>query len=397
MPGTGGAWRTRAQRLRPALRRWRSDLHREPELAGEEKATRSKIVGWLDEMGIEARTYGGFYGVSAVIGADRPGPTVALRADMDGLPVQEETGLPFESRIPQRMHACGHDVHMACLLGAAALLKASEDRLGGPVKLLFQPAEEEGETGGAGPFIRRGCLEDPVVAFVVGQHVEPGLPAGVVHYRKGPLMAAADHFILRIGGGGGHAAFPHQGADAVVAASEVVVGLQALVSRRRDPLDPVVITVGMIHGGHRHNILPDEVTMEGTVRTFRPETRDRMERMVRERARLIARSLGATARIDYRRGYPVTVNAPVATEIVARALSRELGDASVKELEQPVMGAEDFSRYLERVPGTFLFLGAETPGRPAALHSARFAPPESVLPVGAATLAAAAEGLQRRA
>jgi len=209
-------------------------------------------------------------------------------------------------------------------------------------------------------------------------------------------MAAADHFIITIGGAGGHAAFPHQGPDAVLAASEVVSGLQALVSRRRDPLDPVVVSVGMIHGGTRHNIMPDTVTMEGTVRTFRPATRDRMEAMVRERSRLIARSLGATAHIEYRRGYPVTVNSPAATEIVARSLSNELGDASVRELERPVMGAEDFSRYLERVPGTFLFLGAAVPGHPAALHSARFAPPESILPVGAATLAAAAEGLQRR-
>jgi amidohydrolase len=392
-----GVWLPKARRLLPSLRQWRGDLHREPELAGAEKATRARIVHWLEGLDITPKTYNGFYGVSAIIGADRPGPTVALRADMDGLPVQEETGLPFASEVPQRMHACGHDVHMACLLGAAALLKQSEERLGGPIKLLFQPAEEEGETGGAGPFIRRGCLVGPTVNFVVGQHVEPGLPAGVVHYHKGPMMAAADHFIIRVGGSGGHAAFPHQGADAIVAASEIVAGLQALVSRRRDPLDPVVVSVGMIHGGTRHNILPEEVTMEGTVRTFRPETRDRMEEMVRERARLIARSLGATTRIDYRRGYTFTVNTPAATEIVARALASELGDASVRELERPVMGAEDFSRYLERVPGTFLFLGAAVPGRPASLHSARFAPPESVLPIGAATLAAAAEGLQRRA
>jgi amidohydrolase len=397
MPKAPGAWLPKARRLMPSLRSWRADLHREPELAGEEKATRAKIVGWLDELGIPARTYDGFYGVSAVIGGDRSGPTVALRADMDGLPVLEETGLTFRSQVPGRMHACGHDVHMACLLGAAALLKRSEERLAGPVTLLFQPAEEEGETGGAGPFIRRGCLDDPTVDFVVGQHVEPGLPAGVVHYRKGPLMAAADHFLIRIGGAGGHAAFPHQGADAILAASEVVAGLQALVSRRRDPLDPVVVSVGMIHGGTRHNVLPDEVRMAGTVRTFRPGTRDRMEQMVRERSRLIARSLGATARVEYRRGYPVTVNSPAATEVVARALARDLGDGSVLELERPVMGAEDCSRYLERVPGTFLFLGAAVPGRPAALHSARFAPPESILPVGAATLAAAAEGLQRRA
>lgn len=391
-----GSWAREAKTILPAMRSWRAALHQEPELADDEAKTRSKVVGWLRELGIAPQTYDGFHGVLAVLGRDRPGPVVALRADMDGLPIEEATGLPFRSRSPGRMHACGHDVHMTCLLGAAALLHRHEDTLGGPVKLLFQPAEEEGETGGAQPFIRRGCLDDPKVDFVVGQHVEPALVAGTIGYRKGPLMAAADHFILKVHGAGGHAAYPHRGADAILAASEVVVGLQALVSRRRDPLDPVVVSVGMFHGGTRHNVLPEEVVLEGTVRTFRPDTRDRMEALVKERSRLIARSLGASLRIEYRRGYPVTVNAPAATEIVARALSEEFGEAALRELERPVMGAEDFSRYLERVPGTFLFLGAGVPGAPATLHSPTFAPPESVLVTGAAALAAAVGGLQHR-
>lgn len=395
MGAPDGSWARAARRILPAMRSYRARLHQEPELADEEHRTQEQLAAWLAEMGLEPKVEAGFTGVSAVLGAGRSGPTVALRADMDGLPVTEATGLAYRSRVPGRMHACGHDVHMAALLGAAALLRRHESALRGPVKLLFQPAEEEGETGGAGPFIERGCLERPKVDFIVGQHVEPALPAGTVGWRKGPLMASADHFTITVKGTGGHAAYPHRGADAVLAACEVVVALQALVSRRRDPLDPAVVSVGMIHGGDVHNVLPESVRLEGTVRTFRPETRDRFERWVRERARLVARSLGASVRIDYRRGYPVLVNSPTATEVVVRALTGEFGPNAVVELDRPVMGAEDFSRYLERVPGTFLFLGAGTAGSPATLHSPTFQPPESVLVTGAAALVAAVEGLQR--
>ena len=390
------SWTREATKLLPALRAWRAALHREPELAYEEIRTREKLVGWLEELGYAPTTYPGFTGVLAVLGPDRTGTGVAVRADMDGLAVDEATSLPFRSKSPGRMHACGHDVHMACALGAAALLARHASSLGGPVKFLFQPAEEQGEEGGARPFIARGCLESPKVDYVVGQHVEPGLPVGTIGWKKGPMMASADHFVIRVRGTGGHAAWPHRGADAVLAASEIVVGLQAIVSRRRDPLDPVVISVGTIHGGRLHNVLPELVELEGTVRTFRPETRDLIERLVRERARLIARSLGATVRIEYRRGYPVLVNAPAATEIVVQGLVEEFGESRLRELERPVMGAEDFSRYLERVPGTFLFLGVGAPGRPGILHSPTFEPPESVLVTGTAALAAAVEALQRR-
>jgi amidohydrolase len=395
VPRPVGSWAREARRLLPALRTWRSSLHREPELSNEEVKTQAKIVEWLRELGLAPTTYPGFHGVSAVLGEGRSGPCVAVRADMDGLPVQEGRSVPFRSIVPGTMHACGHDVHMACALGAAALFQRHADALRGPVKFLFQPAEEQGERGGALPFIERGCLTNPKVDFVLGQHVEPSLPAGAIGWKKGPLMAAADHFIITVRGTGGHAAFPHRGADAVVASAEVIVGLQALVSRRRDPLDPVVVSVGMVHGGTRHNVLPGEVVLEGTVRTFRPETRDALERMVKERSRLLARSLGASATVEYRRGYPVTVNTPAATEIVVQALAEEFGDRALHELERPIMGAEDFSRYLERVPGTFLFLGAGIAGLPATLHSPTFEPPESILVTGTAALAAATEGLQR--
>jgi amidohydrolase len=396
MPRANGPWSLAARKLLPAMRTWRQSFHEEPELANEERKTRDKIVRALRELGLTPTVYEDFTGVLATIGADRHGPTVALRADMDALPVEERTGLPFESKVPGRMHACGHDVHMSCLLGAAAILVRAGPKVRGPVRLIFQPAEEEGETGGAGPFIERGCLESPKVDFVVGQHVVPEIPAGQIGWKKGPLMAAADRFRIVVRGRGGHAAYPHRGPDAVVVAAEIVGGLQAIVSRARDPVDPVVVSVGMIHGGTRHNILPPEVELQGTVRTFRPATRDAIERLIRQRVRHLAQSLGATARVEYHRGYPVLVNSPPVTERLVGILGEEFGDARLVELTSPVMGAEDFSRYLERVPGSFLKLGAGVDGPPGTLHSPTFAPPEESLVVGAAALAAAAVGLQDR-
>jgi amidohydrolase len=389
------SWTAAARRVLPAMRAWRSTIHQEPELSFQERHTRDTIVAALKELDIPYRTFPELTAVVGTIHADARGPTVALRADMDGLPVTEETGLPFASRFPGRMHACGHDVHMACALGAAAILSRHGRTPTGPIRLLFQPAEEDGLKGGAAPLIELGGLEKPHVDYVLGQHVEPNLPLGTVGWFVGPMMAAADSFRITVVGHGGHAALPHQGPDAVVIASEIVTGMQALVSRVRNPLDPVVISVGMIHGGTRHNILPSEVVMEGTVRTFRAETRDQMEAVLRRRVRSIATSLGGRVRIEYHRGYPALVNPPEPTRTVARALAVELGRDRVVEVELPMMGAEDFARYLERRPGTFLQLGVGLPRQSASLHSARFAPDERSLVVGAATLAAAATAVQR--
>ncbi|HYK93551.1 MAG TPA: M20 family metallopeptidase [Thermoplasmata archaeon] len=390
-----GEWRKVARGFLPAMRRWRAAFHREPELSNSERRTQAKVRAALKALGIPTTTYPGSTGVIGLLGADRPGPVVALRADMDGLPVAEATGLSFRSRFPGRMHACGHDVHMACLLGAAAMLAANPDSLRGPVKLIFQPAEEEGETGGALPLLRLGVFRKPRVDFVVGQHVTPELPVGTIGWKKGPVYAAADRFVVRVVGRGSHAAYPHLGRDPIVVASEIVLGMQALVSRLRDPVDPAVISVGMVHGGTRHNILPDEVTLEGTVRTLRAETRTEMERAIRGRVRHLAESLGARAEVEYFRGYPATVNSPLATEIVVDGLTREFGERSLRELDEPAMGAEDFSRYLERVPGTFLKLGTGRAGESEGLHTARFAPPDEVLPVGAAALVVSSLALQR--
>jgi amidohydrolase len=389
------SWTALARRTLPAMRAWRMAFHQEPELSGLEEKTRDKIVGALQELNIPYRTFDHFPGVVGLIGGERSGPVVALRAEMDGLPVTEQTGLPFASRYPGRMHACGHDVHMAAALGAASIIVRNPRLVGGPVKLLFQPAEEEGTTGGALPLIERGALETPKVDFVVGQHVLPDLPLGTIGWRAGPFMAAADFFRVTVKGRGGHAASPHQGPDAILMASEIVVGLQALVSRVRDPVDPVVVTVGSVHGGTRNNILPSEVVLEGTVRTVRPATREAMERALKRRVRALASSLGGTVRIEYRRGYPALINPVEATERVARALAEEFGRERAVEVDHPIMGAEDFARYLEKVPGTFLRLGVGVPGASASLHSAAFVPDERSLVLGAATLCAAVEGLQR--
>jgi amidohydrolase len=395
MGGARESWLSAARRTLPAMRAWRTAFHLEPELSLEEERTQEKVVAALGELGIPFRTYDDFHGVVGTVGADRSGPVVALRADMDALPVTELTGLPFRSRYAGKMHACGHDVHMSALLGAAAMIARSPRSTGGPVKLIFQPAEEEGQRGGALPLIERGCLDHPKVDYVVGQHVDPALPLGTVGWRVGPTMAAADHFIITVFGRGGHASTPQQGPDAIVIASEVVTGLQTLVSRVRAPFDPVVVSVGSIHGGTRNNILPSEVVLEGTVRTLDPNTRELMERSLKRRVRAIAAGHGARSRVVYHRGYPPLINSPGPTRAVAEGLAVELGRKNVVEVEHPLMGAEDFSRYLERVPGTFLRLGVGVPNRPASLHSATFAPDERALVVGAATLAAAAESLQR--
>lgn len=388
-------WTREARRQLPALRAWRAAFHREPELSNQETRTREKVLRALAGLGIPAQSFSdGFNGVIGTVESDRAGPVVALRADMDALPITEETGAPFSSKFGGTMHACGHDVHMACLLGAGAVLTRNRSHLRGTVKLIFQPAEEEGQRGGALPLLERGAFENPRVDYVLGQHVAAEVPIGSVGWKKGALMASPDHFEIRVRGTPGHASTPHQGPDAILAAAEIVTGLQAMVSRVRNPVDPVVVTVGTIHGGTRHNIIPRDVVLTGTVRTVDPKTRVQTEAWIRRRVRLLAGSMGASAHIRYRHGYPVLVNNPVATQRVVDALAIELGPDRLVELKYPGMGGEDFARYLERVPGTFLRLGVASPAMTASSHSAGFLPPESALVVGTATLVAGMLGLQ---
>ncbi|MFZ0830510.1 MAG: M20 family metallopeptidase [Thermoplasmata archaeon] len=388
-------WTREARRQLPALRAWRADFHREPELSNQETRTRAKVLKALAGLGVPTKTFGdAFNGVVGLIESDRPGAVVALRADMDALPITEETHAPFASRFEGQMHACGHDVHMACLLGAASVLVRNKASLRGSIKLIFQPAEEEGGRGGALPLLERGAFANPHVDYVLGQHVASEVPLGTVGWKKGALMAAPDTFRIRVSGTPGHASTPHQGPDAVLAAAEIVTGLQAMVSRVRNPVDPVVVTVGTIHGGTRHNIIPREVELTGTVRTVDPKTRLRAEAWIRRRVRMLAGSMGASVRIRYQHGYPVLVNDSAATQRVVDALALEFGPERLLELKHPGMGGEDFARYLERVPGTFLRLGVASPTMTASSHSSTFFPADSALVVGTATLVAGALGLQ---
>ncbi len=383
--------------LRPhwdAMVRWREALHRDPELSNHEERTREKVLGALRSLGIRGAAFGPGFGVLGVIAPRARGTCVLLRADMDALPVTEETGAPFAST-NAAMHACGHDIHMAALLGAAARLKVVEEELPGPVKLLFQPAEEEGHVGGALPMIRAGVLERaPRVDRVFGLHVDYLLPLGSFGFCPGPMMAAPDHVEITVEGRGGHAAYPQAGVDPVVLASEIILALQTLISRERAPTDPVVLSITHVSAGSKDNIIPDRVWMEGTLRTFRPETRRRMAERIRARADGIARSAGGRARVAVTRGYPPTVNDPAVTTLLEAAFRKDFPQR-VRRMTDPLLGAEDFSYFLEKKPGMFLRLGtSDGAGGSANAHSSKFLPDPRALLAGAASHLLAVRALQ---
>jgi amidohydrolase len=376
------------------MKQWRREFHRHPELSNEEHATRDRIVEALESLGLRPETYPHFTGVAATVEGGGDGPMVALRADMDALPITEATGVPFASASPGRMHACGHDVHLASLLGAAKLASERPEERAGPLRLLFQPAEEDGRQGGAQPMLERGALGPS--KYVLGQHVEQTVPVGSVAYRAGAMMAAADWFDITVHGSGGHAGYPQGGPDAVVVAAEIVNGLQALVSRTKNPVEPAVISVGSIHGGDRPNVRPATVSLAGTVRTFSEELRQQFAQSIPRRARGIAGSLGARATVQYRLGYGAVRNPPEVTRVIAEGFRAAFGPARAREYPEPVMGAEDFAVYLDDRPGCFWWLGVGTPGRTMAdKHSAEFLPDERALTTGAEALLVAAEAVQR--
>ncbi|MDE1819502.1 MAG: amidohydrolase [Euryarchaeota archaeon] len=383
------------QDILPRASAWRQAIHRSPELAYGERGTQATVLEVLRRLGIPAEKLGDTTAVVGLIAPKAKGRCVGVRADMDALPICEGTGAPFAST-NGAMHACGHDVHVASLLGAAAYWKAHEGDLPGPVKLLFQPAEEEGATGGALPMVKAGVLDStPRVDAVFAIHLKNVLPNATFGVRPGPAMASPDHFEVKVLGRGGHAAYPHKAIDPVVMASEVVVGLQAVVSRYRDPLDPVVVSVSMIHGGEKDNILPDKVELEGTIRTVRPDTRDRIEKVFHQRVRGIVESAGGKVEIVYHRGYPVTVNPPKVAALVEEALRQEFPSERVLHLEEPYMGGEDFSRFLEERPGLYMFVGTDDGGAGGqAMHSARYLPPERAVLTSMAGHVCAVRALQ---
>jgi len=382
----------RAKAIHEQLRAWRREIHRYPELTFTEQRTAGLVNATLIDLGIKTETEVAKTGVVGHIQGGA-GPTVGLRADMDALPITEINGTAFDSTRPGIMHACGHDAHTAMLLGAATILKglADEQRLPGNIRLLFQPSEEaqdaEGKSGGM-RMVEEGALQGLDAVF--GLHVDPQHEVGTVATRSGPMMAAADMFELVVRGSGGHAARPQSTIDPIALSAHVIHAIQQVVSRRLDPLDPGVITIGTIQGGTVNNVIPDTVRMTGTIRSF-SETSRALLRAELEKACRIVEPLGGSVEYTLHPGYPPTVNSAEATAVMIRATSDLLGADHVKEANM-VMGAEDFSYMAQQAPGSFLRIGVKNPNweQIYPVHRNDFRIDEDALPVGAAALAAAA-------
>ena len=368
-----------------AQKNWMVDirrrLHRIPERGFAEVKTQQVIMETLDALGIPYTTERTW--VVGVIEGALPGQVVALRADMDALPLEEPEGLPFRSEHPGMMHACGHDAHMTMVLGAAKVLMGMRDRLPGTVKLLFQPAEET--DGGAEPMVQRGVMENPHVDRVYGLHVQPYLPVGVIETRAGTLNASTDDVELTIHGRSSHGAYPESVADAIVCAAQVITSLQTLVSRNVSPLASAVLSLGMISGGTAGNIICDRVSLRGTLRTANGEIRAMMKRRIAEVASGVAAAMGCTAEVCITSGYAALVNDEAEAGRVMRVGARLLGEKNVVRKAAPSMGGEDFSFFCECVPGAFFHLGCvKKEDMPAPLlHSRDFHLDEDCLTVGA--------------
>jgi amidohydrolase len=373
--------------LAPEIVRLRRDFHQHPEGGFRETRTAEKIAAWLRECGpYRVRTGVAKTGVIADLeGRDPAGPCVLLRADMDALKANEENAhLAFRSVNPGLMHACGHDGHMAILLGAARVLARHRDAIKGRVRLVFQPAEEG--PGGAEPMIAEGALRDPVPDAAFALHLWSRLPLGVAGVRAGPMMAYTDEIVIRVRGRGGHGAHPDQGIDAILAACQLVVALQTIVSRSVDPTESAVLSVGKISGGTVMNALAEEVVIEGTQRAFRPEIRDLCTRRVHEIAAGIDTAFGSRTGIEYIARYPAMVNDPERVKLATGILEGVLGAGRVIDIVS--LGGEDMAFYLQQVPGCLFFLGAGNPvkGCDAPHHSPRFDIDEDALPIGAELL-----------
>ncbi|MDF7814290.1 amidohydrolase [Hymenobacter sp. YC55] len=391
----------------------RRDLHEHPELGNQETRTAGIVAEQLKKLGLEVQTGVARTGVVGILKGGKPGPVVALRADMDGLPVTEAASLPFASKARTTyngqevgvMHACGHDTHVAMLLGAAEVLSQVKKDLPGTIKFIFQPAEEgslPGVVGGARLMVQEGVLDNPKVDAVFGLHINAQTEVGTLKYRPEGTMAAADVFTIKVKGKSAHGAYPWLAVDPVVTAAQIVTGLQTIVSRQTELTeDAAVLTVGMIHGGVRNNIIPDQVELTGTIRTLDKDMQQKIWAAIRRTATNIAASAGATAEVDIVNYAPITYNDPRLTERMLPTLQRVAGPSHVV-LQKAVTGAEDFAYFQEKVPGLFVFVGGmpkgKNPAETAPHHTPGFFVDESGLTLGVqaiATLAADYLGMKK--
>ncbi len=377
-----------AAEMEPEIVKTRREIHRRPELAYHEEVTAKLVADRLEALGIEVRRKVGGTGVLGTFKGPRTGRVVALRADMDALPLEEMADVEFRSEVKGVMHACGHDTHVAMLLGAAKLLASHKDELRGTVKFLFQPAEEHGGRGGAKPMIEDGVMNNPKVDYVFGLHIDGTHKSREFCFRGGAIAAAPDTFKIRIVGKGGHGSEPHRTIDPVYVAAQLIIALQGVSGRMIDPVQPFVITVGSVHSGTKENIIPDEAHLEGTIRTLDEATRRRAKAKAQQVSQGVARAFGAKALVEFEKdAYPVTVNDARVTEQAMKIIKNIPGTKT--KIIKPILGGEDFSRFLHKAPGTFYFLGTVNSSKGCIYpnHSSRFKVDEDVLKYGAASLA----------
>ncbi|HEU0052132.1 MAG TPA: amidohydrolase [Longimicrobium sp.] len=380
-------------RLAPSITEIRHRIHQNPELSNREFRTAEMVAAHLRSLGLEVRTGVAHTGVVGILRGGRPGPVVAVRADMDALPVTEDTPYPWKSTATGEYlgktvgvaHACGHDIHTAVQMGVASVLAPMKDRIPGTIVFLFQPAEEgapPGEEGGAAMMLKEGVFNELKPTAVIGLHTFAQMDVGKVGYTPGPAMAASDRFIVRIQGRQAHGASPHLAIDPVVMASQAVLALQTIRSRNLSPFEPSVVTVGMIRGGERFNIIPAEVELHGTVRTFDPAVQDEVERRIREILDGVTRAGGGTFTLDYQRTTPVTFNNRELAGRLRPTMERLMGAANVLEVAQTT-GAEDFAFFANTVPGFFYRLGTVKPGTKSGdHHTPTFMADDASIPIG---------------
>ena len=371
----------------------RHQIHQYPELGNREYKTAKLVAEHLRSLGIEVETDIAYTGVVGVLKGNKPGPVVAVRADMDALPVTEETDLSFKSTVKTTylnkevgvMHACGHDIHTSVQLGVASVLASMKRSLPGTVKFIFQPAEEgppPGEEGGADLMLKEGVFANLKPSAIFGLHTHPGLAVGELGLTIGPAMAAVDHFIITIKGKQSHGAYPHKSVDPIIMATEAVDAFQTIRSRSLSPLEPSVVTVGIIRGGERFNIIPEQVHLEGTVRTYNPEVQDMVEHRMNKILEGITLAYGGSFELDYDRGTPATINDPELAKQMIPTMERVVGKNNLKFLD-PVMGGEDFAFFANEVPGMYYRLGVLKPGTTSGwVHTPTFRADDSCLEVG---------------